>query len=104
MENQTEIKKMSRKIYFVAIGAAAVLTLFIIAGTSKLQQTHGYNFTGSSTDNFKIRSPEIPSKLNFAGEKVPLNNFEVKERIDRELIVNTFWFSSTILGMKRAIH
>lgn len=46
--------------------------------------------------------PEIPSEVYLFGEKVPLENFEVYERLDRELVVNTYWHSSTILALKRA--
>ncbi|MHB8580078.1 MAG: lytic transglycosylase domain-containing protein [Ignavibacteriaceae bacterium] len=102
MENQPEKKEVRSKIFIFALGVTAVFAFFIIAGISKLQDTKSKIFTGNTIESLKITSPEIPSELNFAGEKVPLNNFEVKERIDRELIVNTYWFSSTILGMKRA--
>lgn len=46
--------------------------------------------------------PEIPSEVFLFGEKVPLENFEVYERLDREIIVNTYWHSATILALKRA--
>ena len=47
-------------------------------------------------------APKIPSKLTFAGETVPLNKLEVRERLDQELIINTYRHSSTILLLKRA--
>lgn len=47
-------------------------------------------------------APKIPSELDFAGEKVPLNEREVRERLDRELIVNTYRHGSTLLLMKKA--
>ena len=50
----------------------------------------------------KIFSPPIPKKLDFAGENVPLENFDIFERIDREFLVNTYWHSFTILAIKRA--
>ncbi|MCL6494632.1 MAG: lytic transglycosylase domain-containing protein [Ignavibacterium sp.] len=46
--------------------------------------------------------PEIPNEVYLFGEKVPLENFEVYERLDRELVVNTYLHSSTILALKRA--
>jgi hypothetical protein len=49
-----------------------------------------------------VVSPEIPEKIDFAGEKVPLDLFYVREALDRELLVNTYWHSSTILMLKRA--
>jgi hypothetical protein len=33
---------------------------------------------------------------------VPIQNFDVKERLDRELLVNTYWHSNTILCIKAA--
>jgi hypothetical protein len=44
----------------------------------------------------------IPDKLDFAGERVPLEYFDVKESMDRELHVNTYWQSQTIFYLKRA--
>ena len=53
------------------------------------------------TSFYQIAPPVIPPNLDFAGEKVPLDKFEIKERLDREILVNTFWQSSTLLIMKR---
>jgi len=61
------------------------------------------NFTDDKfPQDYKIVSPPIPDQLDFAGEKVPLDNFEVKERIDREFIVNTYYHSYMIISIKRA--
>ena len=45
--------------------------------------------------------PEYPENLTFAGEKIPLDIFYTRENLERELIVNTYWQSSTILALKR---
>lgn len=47
-------------------------------------------------------SVKIPEKLDFAREDVPLNVFYVKESLDRELLVNTYWHSSSLMLFKRA--
>lgn len=44
----------------------------------------------------------FPVKIDFAAEEVPLYIADVKERFDRELIVNTYYHSYTILALKRA--
>jgi hypothetical protein len=44
----------------------------------------------------------FPTAIDFAGEKVPLQIADVRERLDRELLVNANLHSSTILIMKRA--
>lgn len=61
------------------------------------------NYTDNSfPQEYKIISPKIPNHVTIFGEGVPLENFEVYERVDRELLVNTYWHSSTILALKRS--
>ena len=61
------------------------------------------NYTNDSfPQEYKIISPKIPNHVTIFGEGVPLENFEVYERVDREILVNTYWHSSTILAIKRA--
>ena len=57
---------------------------------------------GTFPQDYKIISPKIPDNISIFGEKVPLENFEVYERVDREVLVNTYWHSATILAIKRA--
>lgn len=47
-------------------------------------------------------APEIPVRLSLAGEGVPLEAYGVRDQLDRELIVNTYRHSSTLLYFKRA--
>ena len=49
-----------------------------------------------------IRPVDLNKAFNFAGEPLPMENFDVRERLDRELIVNSYRHSSTILNMKKA--
>jgi membrane-bound lytic murein transglycosylase D len=45
---------------------------------------------------------DIPSELEFAGEPVPLDQQDIHESLDREMLVNTYFHSQTILYIKRA--
>ena len=47
-------------------------------------------------------APEVPMKNDLAGEPVPMNSFGVRDHFDRELVVNTYRHSSTMLYFKRA--
>ena len=51
--------------------------------------------------NYAMPVP-IPDSIAFAGDLVPMDIFYVREQLDRELTVNTYWHSSTILTLKRA--
>lgn len=45
---------------------------------------------------------EIPASIEFAGEKISLENFDVRESLDRELLVNSYFQSQTILYLKKS--
>ncbi len=53
-------------------------------------------------DGYKVFSLTLPNELTFCGEEVPLQRLDVRERLDRELLVNTYWQSNTLLAHKRA--
>lgn len=50
----------------------------------------------------RVHPIRISGEVSFAGEMVPLNDSDVRERFDRELMVNTFWHSNTFLNFKLA--
>jgi membrane-bound lytic murein transglycosylase D len=75
--NQTEIKKEEEKV----------------------QVTESMVFVEGM--NYAMPVP-IPDSAKFAGEPVPLDIYYVREQFDRELTVNTYWHSATILSLKRA--
>ncbi|QTE23480.1 lytic transglycosylase domain-containing protein [Polaribacter cellanae] len=51
---------------------------------------------------YKIKSLKLPENLNLAGERVPVEIEDVRERMERELLVNTYWQSNGLLLIKRA--
>lgn len=53
-------------------------------------------------NNYNVYALPMPEYMEFAGERVPLNNPDIKERMDRELLVNTYWQSNMFLIIKRA--
>ncbi|UII22061.1 lytic transglycosylase domain-containing protein [Fulvivirga ligni] len=57
---------------------------------------------GEYTGYLNAVSLDIPTEISFAGERVPLEIPDVRERLDRELLINTYWHSSTIVLIKKA--
>lgn len=49
----------------------------------------------------QIKPVALRDTFDFAGEMLPMKNFDVRERLDRELLVNTYWHSSTLLNLKK---
>jgi uncharacterized protein YbaR (Trm112 family) len=56
----------------------------------------------SFASNYHLYSPPIPSEVSFAGEVVPIERYDVREALDRELLVNVYWQSNLLLYCKRA--
>ncbi|MBR9756560.1 MAG: lytic transglycosylase domain-containing protein [Algicola sp.] len=60
------------------------------------------NFEKKLVNDYNVYALQVPDNLEFAGEPVPLNNPDIYERMDRELLVNTYWQSNGLLMFKRA--
>ncbi len=50
----------------------------------------------------RVRIFDKPEQVGFAGEVAPLHTPDVWERFEREVYVNAYWESNTLLMMKRA--
>jgi len=88
-----------------------ILTLALIAcgyviaqlfNYSKLADKNDVHLGTEYMDKYNVYAVKMPTDLHFAGEKVPLERWDVKESLDRELLVNTYWQSQTLLFLKRA--
>ncbi|MEO9893123.1 lytic transglycosylase domain-containing protein [Aurantibacter sp.] len=95
------------KNILMGLGLVLVVSTLIFAIQDKtivaVQSTDLANDSDKSVaKEYRITSIEIPEDLNFAGEKVPQDDPEILERIDREFLVNTYWQSNAVLLIKRA--
>lgn len=49
---------------------------------------------------YKWYAPELPKSLSFASEPVPLDRWEVRERLDRDMLVNYYTHGSLLYILK----
>lgn len=81
------------------VGLLSLCALFIYA----LQDAPtDENFETKLINDYNVYALQVPDDLNFSGETLPLNNPDILERMDRELLVNTYWQSNGLLMFKRA--
>ncbi len=73
--------------------AVVFVSVFFLANTSELEKR--------TSESYAIKAIKIPYNITFAGERIPLEIQDVKERVDREFLVNTYWQSNTLLLIKR---
>ncbi len=85
------------------------ISIFIVAGffinaiqvdENQLQNKEDQQEKNTS-ENYDIKALKLPSTMDFSGEEAPLSDTDVYERIDRELLVNTYWQSNGLLMFKR---
>ena len=96
---------MNRAPRYIVVISVVILGLFFINAdrSNKIQSQNKKNDSAKNTsESYQIRALKIPKNLNFAGEKVPVDKTDIKERIDRELLVNTYWQSNGLLFFKRS--
>ena len=78
---------------------ALIMSILFLTNATYLQDN---NEPINTSDTYKIKALKLPQNLNLAGERVPLEKEDIKERMDRELLVNTYWQSNGLLLIKRA--
>lgn len=93
---------MKRTKIFLTIFFSAVAVILILTINALLEKPLDTKNQESSAGDFKIEMPNVPDELEFCGEKVPMNDIEVKERVEREIIVNSYWYSSTVQMLKKS--
>lgn len=87
------------KNILAAFGLLSICALFIYA----LQDAPTDEiFEKKLINDYNVYALPIPDNLEFAGEKLPLQEPDIYERMDRELLVNTYWQSNGFLMFKRA--
>lgn len=75
-------------IFFVAQGSG---------GNPKNRKDDSKSCFGEDSRPYKL-----PDSVSFAGERMPLENFDTRESLEREIITSAYRHSSTILIIKRA--
>lgn len=96
------MKNLGKIIGLVAIVLISSLFIFSTKKEDITKDTITTDNEKNTSESYQIRALKIPLNLNFAGEPVPIEKEDIKERIDRELLVNTYWQSNGLLLFKRA--
>lgn len=86
------------------VGLVCISGLFIFAVQSPMDMNMDMDMKAEQKidNSYNIYALKVPMDLSFAGEALPLSIPDVYERMDRELLVNTYWQSNALLMFKRA--
>ncbi len=84
--------------FLITISLVCIALLFMnLKSTNKTE-----SFKKNVSELYEVKALKLPNYMEFAGEEVPLNQVDVRERLDRELLANTYWQSNGLLLIKRA--
>ena len=84
------------------LSAIAVAVLYAFAQKEEPNDTPGTQGAYVCQKVTAVNGVDANRKIDFAGEDVPLDLYDVRERLDRELLVNAYWHSNTIMTIKLA--
>jgi len=99
---------MHKSIRFLSVLTILGLTFLLINATKKTHKTINIyeslkdSIAKSVSESYEVKALKLPSYMELAGESVPLDKADIRERMDRELLVNTYWQSNGLLLLKRA--
>ena len=95
--------------YLTISGLVAGLAIVIIISGAYTKGDH--SSSASPTESVKeladgtlpqvVKAIDLGQEFSFAGESLPMDNFDVRERLDRELLRNAYYHSNTVLHLKR---
>lgn len=80
----------------IALGAALPFLYSSTHNQSDQQSTDEHAHISITTP------PEVPHSVHFAGADIEIDRYDLRERMDRELMAFTYMHSSTMLIIKRA--
>lgn len=86
----------------VFLSTVIILTLIILLLSSFQTDSALKTLPPDDEHDYNIYALTIPESLDFSGEAMPLHIPDIRERIDRELLVNTYWQSNILLLLKRS--
>ncbi|HZH70648.1 MAG TPA: transglycosylase SLT domain-containing protein [Flavobacteriaceae bacterium] len=91
------MKLIPRILMGIGLIALGVLLTFAVQSSASDEV-----FEARFINDYNIYALPLPENLDFAGEEIPFHDPEIRERLDRELLVNTYWQSNGLLLFKRA--
>ncbi len=97
----SSIKKIVLHTVYILATLVVAFVLFKIFSYSKSNEMDDDQYR-KYRDKYAIYTMSVPDKVSFANEPVPVQNFDVRESLDKELHKIAFWHSEMFLYIKRA--
>lgn len=100
MENLRKLIKQNENLKISVFGISIIAISLLLLNLNTIN--HSESSYKPFPQGYRIVTPPIPENPEFCGEPVRVENFDIRERLEREIVVNTYWHSATVLMLKRA--
>ena len=101
-KKKVDFKDFFKNIFYASASIIIIVVIFNLFSYSHTRFNQDLEYQKSVENNYAVYAFPIPEKLDFAGEKVPLENFDVRESLDLEILKVAYWHSEMFLYLKRA--
>jgi hypothetical protein len=96
------MSKKTKIIVLPMLILAVIAVGFLLISSASIKTQKNNSSSIRFSDHYHLYNPPVSKSLTFAGEKVPMERYDVRESLDRELLVNAYWQSNILLYCKRA--
>ncbi len=92
--------KLRTALYFISGAAIAAISITTLAFRDGSKTDGAVDVKEDGKIQYRWYQPELPKTLSFAGERVPLERWDVRERLEREMIINYYMHGTTLYILK----
>jgi membrane-bound lytic murein transglycosylase D len=100
--NKIDLKSIIRPFFYVSAILIILVVIFNLFSYSAYQVDEKKQYKTEIADNYGVYAFPCPDSAIFLGERVPFENFDVRESFDLELHKIAYWHAEMLLYFKRA--
>ena len=93
---------MQKKLAIYTVVLAGILTIAVFGSYTKEEKLPPIDNSSKSSLSQRVESITLAKTFSFANEVIPTNIPDIRERLEREILRNAYYHSSTIMNMTRS--
>lgn len=98
--SQPDIKFNNGRLLLTAVIFVALSFIYFILRTFIYSPTK--NEISYTNNNFYVLDLSIPADLDFCGEKIPSNNYEIRDDLEKEFFSSAYWKTNSMVLFRKA--
>ena len=92
---------MKRNLTFYTLTLAGFLTLGVFASYTHDNPLPGLDKSSKESLSQRVEAVSMNKFFDFAGEEIPTKDFDIRERLEKQIIRYSYYHSATLMNLKR---